>query len=412
MTTTTVVVEMETLGGQGATAYADDVDSAERAGPPLTLTRDRDLDSRMVVDSEMRRRTTGVVGGGGAGDREEERLTDVAEDGVANGDEGSDLPAPVGRSGDGWFARILGYGKTAEEKRAYDAEHGYDRLRYDQVDNHPPGIPRLAFFQNSDDSFAVYRRFGWLSARLLVQLEIELTELEQRLLDLDAEDGRDSVLRHRLWLREGFEGWNADQRVITDNIRVKMGEYFELLLKDSQVRALGRATQRHYLGLFNFVFTEKPLPEEKMGFVFQAEDFVSTSRQSEKGNRLGDYIEAYIDRWPQSPFKRFLQTERELKKSTENIDHFKDKRIEIVVNTIAVCLAVALLLTPVLLLFLVSMSRGAMAATVVGFVLAFAVIMSVVTDAKAEQILIGTAAYAAVLVTFLGNLGGIKNGRA
>ena len=51
-----------------------------------------------------------------------------------------------------------------------------------------------------------------------------------------------------------------------------------------------------------------------------------------------------------------------------------------------------MLLVPVLLLFLVSMSRQTMAWTVVGFVLAFSTIMSIVTEAKVHEILIGTAA--------------------
>lgn len=51
------------------------------------------------------------------------------------------------------------------------------------------------------------------------------------------------------------------------------------------------------------MYTEKPLGLEKMDFIFHAEDFVSASRHSEKGNRLGDAIEAYVDRNPQTRLK-------------------------------------------------------------------------------------------------------------
>lgn len=67
-------------------------------------------------------------------------------------------------------------------------------------------------------------------------------------------------------------------------------------------------------------------------------------------------------------------------------------------------LAVGILLIPVLLLFLVNMPKQVMAWIVFGFVLAFSITISVVTDAKVHEVLVGTAAYAAVLVTFLGNL--------
>jgi hypothetical protein len=55
----------------------------------------------------------------------------------------------------------------------------------DESRNPPEGLPQLASFMNSNDSFAVYRRFGQLSARVLIQLEIDLTELEKKLYDLD-----------------------------------------------------------------------------------------------------------------------------------------------------------------------------------------------------------------------------------
>lgn len=98
------------------------------------------------------------------------------------------------------------------------------------VNNHPPGVPQLAYFLSSNDNFAVYRRFGWLSARLLVTLEIELTELEQKLLNLDAEDVKDSTLINRLWGRDNFEGWNDAQKIIVEAIRTKIGQYCRLQL--------------------------------------------------------------------------------------------------------------------------------------------------------------------------------------
>jgi len=74
------------------------------------------------------------------------------------------------------------------------------------------------------------------------------------------------------------------------------------------------------------------------------------------------------------------------------VDHYAKSRLTILIKVIAVAMAVCMLLVPVLLLFLVSMSRQTMAWTVVGFVLAFSTIMSIVTEAKVHEILIGTAA--------------------
>jgi len=251
----------------------------------------------------------------------------------------------------------------------------------------------LAYFLNSNDSFAVFRRFGTLSARALIQLQIELTELEEELHKLDKSDEASPRLNKRLRGYEGFEGWDKDQRELVGKVQTKLSEYFNLLLRDTQIRALGKAPERHHLGLFNWIWNNKPLAPGKDAFIFQVDDFVSAARHCEKGTRLGDFIETYLNQWPESHIKNFLQPERELRKTTDPwVDHYAKSRLTILIKVIAVAMAVCMLLVPVLLLFLVSMSRQTMAWTVVGFVLAFSTIMSIVTEAKVHEILIGTAA--------------------
>jgi hypothetical protein len=74
------------------------------------------------------------------------------------------------------------------------------------------------------------------------------------------------------------------------------------------------------------------------------------------------------------------------------VDHYAPDRLEILIKAISVSLAVGILLVPVFFLFLVQMSRESMAWMVFGFVFAFSVTMSVVTEAKSQEVLIGTAA--------------------
>lgn len=51
----------------------------------------------------------------------------------------------------------------------------------------PRGYPRLAAFQDSDECFMLYRRFGYLQSRVLSDKQDELRELEEELADQDAE---------------------------------------------------------------------------------------------------------------------------------------------------------------------------------------------------------------------------------
>ncbi len=80
-------------------------------------------------------------------------------------------------------------------------------------------------------------------------------------------------------------------------------EIVELLVQDTQIRALGQPPPRHHLGLFNWIWNNKPLIEGKDDFMFHVDDFVSASKHSETGTRLADFIVEYFDRWPDSPFK-------------------------------------------------------------------------------------------------------------
>jgi hypothetical protein len=95
----------------------------------------------------------------------------------------------------------------------------------DTVETHPEGLPQLASFLNSNDNFAVYRRFGQLSARLLIQLEIDLTELEKKLYELDDKDASDTILKHRLRGHEDYPGWTSAQRDLQSEIHKKLLEY-------------------------------------------------------------------------------------------------------------------------------------------------------------------------------------------
>lgn len=52
----------------------------------------------------------------------------------------------------------------------------------------PQGYPRLAAFLDSDEGFSIYRRFGYVSSRLILGKQEEMQRLEKDLLDMDEED--------------------------------------------------------------------------------------------------------------------------------------------------------------------------------------------------------------------------------
>jgi hypothetical protein len=86
------------------------------------------------------------------------------------------------------------------------------------------GFPALAAFRNSDDSFSNYRKFGYAHALILSQLEVDITELEKELFELDKSYATPTM---RYWLKcpnPEKEG-NARLRDIKNRLRIKLGEY-------------------------------------------------------------------------------------------------------------------------------------------------------------------------------------------
>lgn len=102
---------------------------------------------------------------------------------------------------------------------------------------------------NSDDNWAVFRRFGYLSTRALLQLQIELTDIEKEVEDLDNKDAADPILEKRLRgfrVRTGAGGgsgpsensqWDDAHLQLLLKAKIKLCEYCEckvpILNKDS-----------------------------------------------------------------------------------------------------------------------------------------------------------------------------------
>lgn len=83
----------------------------------------------------------------------------------------------------------------------------------------------------------------------------------------------------------------------------------DILLKFSQLRALGKTSQRDHRTLFNWIWTKRPLDRGYDNFIFHADDFVSVTKCSERGRLLErntyfeDKIRSHIARFPKSPLK-------------------------------------------------------------------------------------------------------------
>ncbi|TAQ88256.1 hypothetical protein B7494_g3437 [Chlorociboria aeruginascens] len=302
----------------------------------------------------------------------------------------------------GLFRRNPFSRRTSED--AWNKDGRYDKLKYEKVSDHPRGIGQLAMFMNSDKTFAVNRMFGQLSARMLLLKQVELTIMEEKLHKLDHADAADPTLKGRLVGAENYIGWTSEQQDLIACIQPKLYEYHKCLWQDMKFRSRGRAPTRNHSGLFDWMWNNKPIIEDKFSFIYHADDFVSPIDYSKKRNLIEDWIESFLDRWPNFPIMSFLQTKTERDNSEdEQVDYYSPSRLSLLAKTLLVVAVVTVLHTPVFLLFLVEMSRMAMAWTSLVFVTAFCITISAVTD-RIQEVFLASTGYFAVLVVFLSNV--------
>lgn len=95
------------------------------------------------------------------------------------------------------------------------------------VDEYPKGLPQLASLISIDDSLAMHRSFKYCHNRVLLHLEVQITELEKELYKLDKEDAADPNMAYRLGSTRHEEGWDDAQVKLLDKLISKLKEYGE-----------------------------------------------------------------------------------------------------------------------------------------------------------------------------------------
>ncbi|KAE8443151.1 hypothetical protein EG329_002320 [Mollisiaceae sp. DMI_Dod_QoI] len=273
------------------------------------------------------------------------------------------------------------------------------------------GYPRLAAFLDSDENFMLYRRFGFLQARILLYKQDELRELEE---ELDGMDNRDAKTRARkLKSRERDDAQCEDRKILIAKITRTFNEYAELLKSAHDLAAFNRAPERDYESVSRYFNMTDPLCN-KESYIYRKEDIISI-----KPGRENAWLDAIVERILQKiscPLIRGLFCSKDLRRKTDPKDSkiilYSRTRINMVVSLIITTVILALLIIPVYLLWHLTRSgdfNTTTTAIIIGLLLVFTLIfsatLSLFTRAKRHEILAAAAGYCAVLVVFIGNIG-------
>ncbi|KAL6707392.1 hypothetical protein ACN47E_004171 [Coniothyrium glycines] len=319
------------------------------------------------------------------------------------------------------------------------------------LEDTPRGYPRLAAFQSSEANFALYRSFSYLHSRILLDLQDEITALEKELDEVDWDDSEDDP--ERLHSREtdvdraASEGASRNRRVILREIRTKLMEYDEVLIKARTLESFQKPSDRNYRSVRRYHYNEKPLMDSEMDSIRSKEDIVSLSNGREWA-MFDSGVESVIHsidgalgkvfRTKTPPLERYFRTpELQAKTTNAYISLYSSTRIDKLVNVLITFVIFCLLVIPVVTMYQLTSTNTHTEADPSGnrttvaqvqtevkissrdtfnavgvlivFTLLFSAAMSLLTRAARHELFAASAAYCAILVVFIGNFTGPGN---
>jgi len=290
-----------------------------------------------------------------------------------------------------------------------------------QLESCPNGYPRLAGFLSSESNFSIYRGFNYLHSRVLLELQDEIAGLERELDELDDVDNETEASQKRLRSRRfdarrarpEEDGFRSRHEILAD-IRLKLVEYDELLIKARDVQALQKPSERDYKSVRTWFWNLKPLQNEtEASFIKKKEDVV-TLRSGREWSGFDGFVENTLRRFD-CPLIRKMFCTRELREKTndEHIYYYSSSRVEAFVGLIITSIIFVLLVLPVVAMYkltsLPNNSHGTFSAigVLVVFTLLFSAAMSLLTKARRHELFAAAAAYCAVLVVFISNFSNV-----
>ncbi|PVH76149.1 hypothetical protein DL98DRAFT_592485 [Cadophora sp. DSE1049] len=282
-----------------------------------------------------------------------------------------------------------------------DYRLGYEQFHSPFYEDYPDGYPRVAAFMNSSPSFGIFRTFSYGYTRMLLLHESSLEEKFKKLAALDKED--EETKNWRLRSRYHEDGLDTTRLELQESIEKELLVYGDLMRQLKDIKSMSPAPVRDHDSVFKYLFANKPLGEGEGDWIFHHKDFVSLVPP--RRSYFEQLILRHLDGWPNTIFKGIFNTSKHHDRTKNSAVRFWcDSRVKMFGRLMVVFFAVLVLFIPVILFLLTSMGRACMAVVVLAFVFIFSVMMSLLMDAGDKEMLVGTATYCAVLVTFLGNL--------
>ncbi|MCJ1349443.1 hypothetical protein MMC31_007683, partial [Peltigera leucophlebia] len=291
-----------------------------------------------------------------------------------------------------WFSST----RQSEPPSPATTQSHWQQEEVSRIDGHPEGYPQLAAFIDSDESFLMCRRFGWLNSRVLLYRQDELVKLEETLIAMDDDDtaydgGKTLKSREEDDGRKDIEE-QVSRKTLINQIDTKLKEYHELISRVRTFVALKRPSARNFNSFKNWMIDQKPVTREEMQFIRHAGDFVALA-DGQEGGWFDGFVEDILTKIPKDLARKLFSGPEELAKSNDAYVHLYSRyRIDILVRLILTIITVVLLVVPTAVLYEVSGHAALKIGLIMLFTLLFSMALGILTKAKRHEMFAATAA--------------------
>ncbi|RDW74875.1 hypothetical protein BP6252_06017 [Coleophoma cylindrospora] len=313
-----------------------------------------------------------------------------------------DSPSTISR----WSSHIKGFVSRSWQRKEVDEECLPVVRRFQDC---PDGYPTLAAFLDSDENFMLYRRFGFIQSRLLLYKQDQLRVLEEELDTLDKND--DDIY---LTCRANDDLDERPRTKLLKKIEAKFREYAELLAIAQNLATLNKPAKRDYKSVRTYFENEQPVCDSEQ-YIRYKEDII-TLKPGRENAWLDATVEKGLQKFACPPIRYLFCSPETRAKADENTILYDKGRIDALVTMIITAMILALLIIPIYVLWHLSneVQDTTTTAVTIGvllvFTLVFSAVLSLFTRARRHEILGAAAAYCAVLVVFISNVGPSGNG--
>ncbi|KAK6209656.1 hypothetical protein QIS74_11240 [Colletotrichum tabaci] len=267
------------------------------------------------------------------------------------------------------------------------------------------GYPSFSHFVASDPELFIFRSFKSLSSRNLLHLQSALLEIENELEELDKEEADraqtdlDAQMSIQCWEVFSARAKDGDAREarkmdLVRRLQEATKEYQDALIRQNQVMKLPAPDERVFRVFKGWFESEQPFIGDGSKLLKQqqehGQDFIALSPTSTDSDFLTRSLQSFVG-WYSSGMRH---------ETTIQIKYYSARHVSRLVTIITVLAASLVIEAAVVILFL--MKNEALRLVMIAvFTSIFAASLAVMTDGRRTDIILATAACAAVLVAFV-----------